>query len=238
TEPTPVIVLSSGSLEPGQQATISLNVTAFPRELNDPMNLLTVTFVPSTSGAPMDPAVQFATGGRQVSFVIRANATTAEFQGLSGPLGFQAGTVAGTLTFRMTFRNKAGQIKTATAIANVARRPPTVTRVAATKNTDGFETAITLHSSPREVATLRLHFNLAQQVRMSCGNIPGCTVFGTIVTFNVSSLFSDWYAGNNDHGTLAMIRIPFLLDSSIKGTVLISTSNAMGSSNVMTLQLP
>jgi uncharacterized repeat protein (TIGR01451 family) len=97
--PTPNLVFSPSTLEAGQQATVGLTLASpFPRDVT---GTLTLSFSPDAAIPADDPAIQFASGGRQAAFTIAANALQARFSGnaAEGPIGFQTGTVAGTLGF-------------------------------------------------------------------------------------------------------------------------------------------
>jgi hypothetical protein len=66
-------------------------------------------------------------------------------------VGFQAGTVAGSITFTVTHRTKLGKILTSTTVVNVDPRPPTISAVVPVKQPSGFDTAITMFSSTRKL---------------------------------------------------------------------------------------
>src|SRR5678815_203501 len=238
-EPRPTIVVSNGTLDPGQQGTISLVLSSpFPHEYNDPLNdVVTISFLPSTAGTPTDSALQFATGGQRVSYSVKANSLTGDFQGVAGPMGFQAGTVAGSITFTLTHRTKTGKILTSTANVNVNKRPPTITTIAPTKLSTGFDTAITMFSSTREVSTLTFRF--PSGVQLACGTVQGCSTSTAGITFNVVSLFNEWYANNTNYGTLALLRIPFNVQGgTLSGNVSVTLTNTQGTSNTMNFNIP
>jgi hypothetical protein len=66
-----------------------------------------MTFTPSVANVSDDPAVVFtATNGRQLQIDVANGATAGKYSGQTA-LTFQTGTTAGTLTFTLTFPNKA-----------------------------------------------------------------------------------------------------------------------------------
>ena len=68
---------------------------------------LAMTFAPSVAGITDDPAVCFlATSGRQLQVTVAAGSQAATYDSQSAMM-FQTGTTAGTLTFTLTFPNKA-----------------------------------------------------------------------------------------------------------------------------------
>jgi hypothetical protein len=239
-EPPINIKHNSQSLEPGQQGTVSLFLSStFPHDIVDELSVMQMSFIPTTPGTPMDPAAQFATGGQKVSFIIKANTLVAEFQGVPGPLGFQTGTVAGSLMFTYTHKPRGGAIKNHGPYAvSVASRPPRITAVTASKILSGFDAAITMQSSTKNVSSLSFRFNTLRQIQLGCGGLQGCSVSGQTITFTVTSIFNTWYAGNTDYGSLATIRVPFNIDGTISGTVSVSLTNNLGMSNSMDFTIP
>src|SRR5262249_29079869 len=106
--PSPSFVFEPYPLIPGQQARIAVTMaTPFPREVTGEV---TLTFISNAVIPVDDPAIQFSTGGRTVTFTIPANSTEARFASASdpAPLAFQTGTVAGTLKFSGSFTAAAG----------------------------------------------------------------------------------------------------------------------------------
>jgi hypothetical protein len=228
------------SVLPGQQATLGLvRSNTFPHDIVCTLNSVSFTFSPKTPGVPMDPAVQFATGGQQVNYIFRANSLQAEFQGIPGPIPFQVGTVAGFLTFSGTFQ--AGNGSTITIqpqTVQVQAVKPTITKLTTEPMEGGLVAAITMFSSPREVRALSFRFNTPEPVQINCGGTPGCVAFGPSVSFNVSNAFNIWYANNTGYGTLATIRVPITLNGVQGGTVSVTLRNDEGESDAMSFNLP
>jgi hypothetical protein len=237
--PEPDVFLSSQSLQAGQQATVSLTMRSpFPHDVVDSQNTMELTFIPAVPGTPMDPAVQFATGGQKVPYLFRANTLTAEVQGLTGPLGFQTGTVAGTLRLTVTFKLKTGQLRTRTYAATVAAGSPVITAATAATIPSGFESVITMFASTKDVSSLTFRFNTSTSIQLACGGVSGCSAAGSTITFNVASLFNAWYAGNTGYGSLAIVRVPFNIQGSLSGTVTVTLRNGLGTSNSTNFTIP
>jgi hypothetical protein len=235
----PQISVSKGTLQPGEQASISLKLQfLFPRDVIDDQNTLTMTFTPSVSGTPADPAAQFATGGRTVAYSFKPNTFNADFPGAVGSIGFQPGTVAGTWAFKLTFRPKSGVIQTATLNVTVASSVPSMKTLTSVKTTTGFEAGFTLISSTREVRTLSIQFHTPTPIKLSCGGITGCTAGVSILTFDVASMFSTWYANNPAYGTVATLRVPFSIQGTISGSVTMWLTNSVGISSSSTFNIP
>ena len=88
-----------------KQAHLSVN---FPTAATiSAIGTLTMTFTPSVANMSNDPAVVFtATNGRQLQIEVANGGTVGTYSSQTA-LTFQTGTTAGTLTFTLTFPNKA-----------------------------------------------------------------------------------------------------------------------------------
>jgi hypothetical protein len=92
---------------PAQQPRVGVDLTAATAV---PLTgQLVLTFTPTADVPSDDPAVQFATGGRSVSFTVPANSTRSDFGG-SPDVAFSTGTVAGTLRLVVTLRNGSADV--------------------------------------------------------------------------------------------------------------------------------
>ena len=228
-------------LTPGQQASVQLSLTApFSRDIT---GMLSLAFVPSAVIPLDDPAIQLATGGRQLAFTFPANSTQARFAGQfqPSPVGFQPGTVAGTLSFGGTITVGFIQ-KTFTASNGTRTIVPAPPQIRATKTTQqpaGFAATITLMSVTREVIDLTLTFNTSPPIKLTCGGLAGCTASGSTITFNVKQIFDGWYASDTTFGSLSTLTLPFTIQGgTVRGTVNITLRNTMGFSNMMGFNLP
>jgi hypothetical protein len=222
----------------GNQATVDLTLpTSFPYDVT---GTLTLAFSSNAAIPADDPAIQFASGGRSVTFTIPANTHGAHFSGNSetGPIGFQAGTVAGTLSFNGTLQT--GVIETAFSTTRIIPpQPPTIHSVEReSSNGTGLAMAINLSSTPREVTFLELMFATTPAVRLSCGAIAGCVALGNSLTLNVISLFRDWFLADSVYGSASTLRVPLSIQGRVRGTVTVSLRNSLGLSNGVSLTLP
>jgi len=234
--PAPIFQFSPTSLVAGQQGTVGITLpAAFPFDVT---GTLTLSVLPSAVVQVDDPAVQFATGGREVAFTIPANSLQPQFASLSkvGPIGFQAGTVAASLRFSVTLH--AGTIDAVNSTSmTVPPQAPSIQKIN-TDTHDGFAAVMTLISSTREVTQLLLTFNTTALIRLSCGSAVGCTASGSTLTFDVRSLFDTWFAGDNTFGSLTTLRIPLSIPDTVHGSVAVRLLNSRGISGAKSFPLP
>jgi hypothetical protein len=189
----------------------------------------------SNAAIPVDdPAIQFFWGGREVEVFVPANTVRALFPGFAAPwepLMFQAGTVAGTLTFNGAVQTGAVQT-TFSTVKTIPRQAPAINAV----RLDGSTVVITLMSALREVTQLRLRFETTPAVRLNCGT--GCSVSGNELTFDVKPLFDAWYGGDSVFGSLSNLRLPLSIQGAVSGTVFVTLGNSLALSNSMSFPLP
>jgi hypothetical protein len=191
-----------------------------------------------------DPAIQFASGGRQTTFSIPANTLEAHFDGNTnpGPIGFQAGTVAGTLTFSGTLQ--AGTVQTTIAPSSglasrltLSRQRPVIQSLE-TSTQNGFTVSINLFSTTREISQFSLTFSTTTPVTLSCGSVSGCSASGPTLTFEAKSMFDSWFNSNTAFGSLSTLHLPLAISGNVHGTVLIRLQNSMGVSTPSPFALP
>jgi hypothetical protein len=232
--PVPAFTFFPSVLAPGQQAILAVTIPSpFPHDITGSVSLAFA----SNAVVPLDdPAVQFATGGRSVSFTIPANATQARFGSATsvGPVGFQAGTVAGSLSFSGTYAAGTVQGAIPDAGKSVPLQPPVIREL----TRDGGGVSILLYSTTREVTELSMTFNTSPQVRLSCGGTPRCSVSGNTVVFNIEALFAAWFQNDTMHGGLGLLRVPFAIQGEIGGSVVVSLKNSRGHSQPAVFSLP
>jgi hypothetical protein len=176
-----------------------------------------------------DPAVQFATGGRTVTFTVPANSTKSDFSGGAPDVAFSTGTVAGTLRFVVILRNGSADVTPTSPdpnrTATVERRAPVITSVAvASRTTSGFEIVVVGYSTPRSLSQAVFRFSPR----------AGSNVQNGDVTVNVTSQFTTWYesAESRQFGSQFRLRIPFTVQGDVNaiGSVSVTLTNAAGSS--------
>jgi uncharacterized repeat protein (TIGR01451 family) len=240
--PAPIFAINPSPIRAGSQATLGLTLsTAFPHEVTGEV---TMGFS-SNAAIPLDdPAIQFASGGRQITFVIPANAQHARFEGNStpGPVGFQAGTVSGALSFSGTLQ--AGTVHTtfspSSSVASsltIPRQAPLIQNVETTTQ-NGFGVVINLWSTMREVTQMSLTFSTNSAVTLNCGSVPGCSVSGPAMTFDVRSLFDAWFSSDTKFGSLTTLHLPFSISGTVHGTVAVRLGNSLGFSKPASFPLP
>jgi uncharacterized repeat protein (TIGR01451 family) len=240
--PVPIFTVNPSPLSAGSQATLGITLSmAFP---HDVFGFLTLGFS-SNSAIPLDdPAIQFASGGRQTSFIIPANTLQAHFDGSSSPnaVGFQAGTVSGALSISGIFF--AGIVQTTispsssmAANLTIPRQAPLIQNVE-TSNQNGFAVLIHLLSTSREVTGLILTFNTNPVVTLNCGSVSGCSASGSSMTFDVRSLFNAWFSSDSVFGSLSTLHLPFSISGTVHGSVTVRLQNSIGTSAAKSFPLP
>jgi hypothetical protein len=240
--PSPTFVFSPSTLVAGQQATVELTLASpFPHNVT---GTLALSFSSNAAIPADDPAIQFASGGRQAAFTIAANSLQARFNvnAAEGPIGFQPGTIAGTLGF--TGALQAGTVQTTFSPPSsvltgltIPLAAPSIQSVQ-TNTQNGFVAVVNLLSTMREVTQLSLTFNTTTAVRLSCASVTGCSVSGMTITFDVKGLFDSWFNSTSSFGSLSTLRLPLSFQGTIHGTVSVTLRNTQGISNSASFALP
>jgi hypothetical protein len=200
-------------VEPLQQPAFGLTIaTPYPAALN---GTLTLTV---DSEAPADPAVQFVTGGRTVSFTIPANTTQAVFLGNAREIRLQTGTVAGTISLTPSFALPGGFDITPENLLShritVAAGPPKLISVSAVNRTaSGFVLAIAGFTTTRSLTALEITITPA----------PGFNIPTTRFTLNIEDPARLWFGSSQSQafGGQFLISIPFSLRSERQNVPLI-----------------
>jgi hypothetical protein len=227
---TPSVVFSGpSSASSGQQPSVTFQlVNPYPFPLT---GAITLTFVPSSSSAPDDPAVQFATGGRTLPLSIAANSTT------TPAVQLQTGTVAGTVTVTLALTSNGVDVTPTTiapvviviapAVPNLTAGSPTLTRSGQT-----LTLALTGFSNTREITKAIFHFT---PIAGALLNNPDITLDSS-----VAAAFQTWFssAPSATYGSQFLYTQPFTLDvdaGQVKG-VTVTLVNTIGSSTSITIQ--
>jgi len=219
---TPTIGGVNDTEPPAQQPTISLELAeSYPLALT---GTITLTFAPAPGNVD-DPAIQFAGGGRTVSFSVAQGDTTAVFP--SANSGFSTGTVAGTITLTMSFQ-AGGQDVTPqpapTRVIQIPAQAPVITRVTATPGASGIEVDVTGFSNTREMVSATFQFQAAS----------GTTLQGSQVTITADQLFATWYsdANSDQYGSQFTYAQSFTLSGNTSGIagVSVTLTNKQGTS--------
>ena len=229
-DPTIVATLTlslqfDSALNPGVQTKLGLTLpAAFPTDVT---GVLRVGFASNAVIEADDPAIQFATGGREVSFTIPANTTEARFvSNAQVGVGFQPGTVAGTLTFNGSIHSGSAGAEFSTT-RTIARQPP-LFRTVRTSTGGEFAAFITVISTTREISRLTIFFNTTPPVKPSCGEIVNCTVSGNTLGFDVKPLFDAWFTEHPAMGGISTLRLPLAIQGAVRGTVGVTLRNSAG----------
>ena len=215
-----------GSASPAQQPTLNLEfLQGYPLPVQV---TLTLTVQPPTTGGPIDPAVQFSTGGTTLTFALPANSTTIP------AIQVQTGTLAATITVTLTLES-GGLDVTPSGLQPVVIVVPAVAPVISSATlTTSADTPKTLtvtiqgYSSTREVSSAVFTFV----------PIAGATIDGSPVTVDVSSDFSSWFSQetSDQYGSAFTFTQTFNLssDSSTVASVSVTLTNSVGTSNSVT----
>jgi hypothetical protein len=122
-----------------------------------------------------DPATEFSSGSRTVTFTIPANATTAVF---SNPISLLTGTVAGTITLTANVDNGPSDVPVASS--SVQPTAPQMTNITAVRTGAGFDVQILGYASARRVTSAVFTFDLQNGTKTSLSG-------------NVDANFAAWY---------------------------------------------
>jgi hypothetical protein len=227
--PVPALSISGAAdvVMPAQQPTIGLSLAD-----NYPIGLdgqITLTFTPDADESSDDPAVQFATGGRVVSFTIPANSQDALFPNSTSSVAFQTGTVSGTIKMTVSLHSEGNDITPAPApnrTFTVNKTAPVISRLSiGSKSTSGFEIELVGFSTPRSLT----------QVVFSFTPKSGSTLGATSFTMPLGSPSASWFqsATSKDFGSQFRLVIPFTVQGDVNAIQSVSAtlSNAEGASD-------
>jgi hypothetical protein len=177
-----------------------------------------------TSGGPVDPAVQFATGGSTFSFALPANSTT------TPTIQLQTGTLPATITVTLTIESGGQDLTPAGLAPVVIKVPPTapvITSVALTHSGSILTVTVQGYSSPQDMTSAVFKFTAA----------PGATLDTPELTVDVSTDFSGWYtqAVSTQYGSAFTYTQTFDVHGNTAsiGSVTVKLTNSVGSSNTM-----
>ncbi len=215
----------SGTTAPLTQPTVGLKLAApYPVAL-----VGTLTLAPGAGNLPSDPAVQFATGGRTISFRIPANTTDAIFGTQGTQLGLQTGTVAGTVILTPSFATLAGNVDLTPASPTslqftVGAAAPTLLSVQVlSPGANGFILQVTGFSTTRTLTSLNIQFTTA----------PGFNMPTSQFTIDMKAIAATWFQSTSSltFGGQFRVSIPFTFQvppgvSVLSGITAVSTTAA------------
>jgi hypothetical protein len=232
----------AGTVAPFQQPSVGLTL-ADPY----PVALTGVLTLNDTSDTfPMDPAVQFVTGGRSLPFTIPANSTQAVFPNGVSQVRLQTGTVAANLTLTPSFATQVGgidltpQSPTVLQMQIVQSAPQLIAVSLNSLSSNGFVLAITGFSTARSLSNVQLSFTV----------VPPYQLPNLKATLDVSQQATTWFTNpvSSSYGGQFTIFLPLNVSTSppsttipvptnILQTVSVAVANPQGPSNSITLQL-
>jgi len=213
-------------LPPGTQTNITVRL---PEPYPVPISgTLTLIFEPNAVNNSDDPAVQFSSGGRTVTFTIPAGQTAATFA--VDPLRLLSGTVAGTIRIRLT-TNPAPATPIPDVVVPISRSVPVITSGTAQTAAASFTLTILGYSNTREIssATFRLT------------PVAGAPLETVDVPVPVASAFTSWYqsGASQPFGGQFRMTVPFNVTGSVADieSVTVTVTNSVGVSQPFTVRL-
>ncbi len=243
TQPPPLPAYSisgpSGGASPMTQPPIGLTLSSvYPVAIS---GMLTMTV---TGTLPSDPAVQFATGGQTVAFVIPANQNNAMFASVGSQIGIQTGTVSSTVTLTPSFETQAGSINITptsppTLQFSVGSAAPTLIALQVSDITaTGLTIQITGFATTRSVTSASVQFTPA----------AGFTMATTQSNIDLSQASTLWFqsAASQAYGGQFTTSIPFTFQVKLPAgetignaisSVAVTVSNSVGASNSLSASL-
>lgn len=198
--PTLTFTGVSSTANSAQQITFGLTLsTAYPRAIT---GSVTLTFQPNAKASADDPAIQFASGGRSVTFTVPPNTTQAVFS--ATPVAFQTGTVAGTITLAVTSDLSGGSFQQTVTIAPAA---PVIQSATVVPNSSGFSVQVSGFSNSRDLTSASFHFTATS----------GQVVQTSDLTVPLSTAANQWYSGSASQpfGGQYQIVVPFTLQKGV-----------------------
>lgn len=226
------------SIQPFQQPAIGLTL-ASPYGM-DVTGTLTLT-MESSSGAG-DPSVQFASGGRVVSFTIPAGATKAVFPNGSNQIKYQSGSVAGTIVFTPTFGTEGGLNLTPDNPWTLrSTLPPAAPQLAGAgvdnRTATGFTLSLVGSTTTRALTKAKFSFKGKSGFNFTQTEFELDLTAASLLWFNSS--------GSVQYGGQFVMQVPFSFSSSNTSSdapppiqaiesLTVTLSNALGASNQLT----
>jgi hypothetical protein len=169
----------------------------------------------------------FSNGQRTATFTIAQGATNALFK--PDPLGLQTGTVAGTITIvTRLFSNGVDVTPTPppTRVLRIAPGPPVISSVSLVRSAQGLQIVVTGYATTRQVSSASVTFVPASGANLQTAQF----------SVPVESHFVSWYtsAASAPFGSQFTLTLPFNGDASAVGSVQVSLTNSLGTSNSVT----
>jgi len=232
TLPSYTITGPSGSASPLTQSNISLTLSSgYSLDLTGTLTITTE----GTFGT--DASVQFATGGRTVSFTIPAKSTSANFAGQGTEIPVQTGTVAESVTLTPAFTTAGGVSVTPSSPTTLqfsipSSAPVLLSAQATGQSSNSFNLVVIGYSTTRSLTSLNVTFTPA----------AGFNIGTSQLTVDLSQVSSGWFQGSGSaaFGGQFSVTMPFTLTGPTKtgqtllqslASVAATVSNGTGTSN-------
>jgi hypothetical protein len=216
--PVSLSLSTPSSVGPAQQPTVGFVLNnSYPLPMD---GTVTLTFAPNAAVPDDDPAIQFATGGRTLTFSLPANSTALP------ALNIQTGTVAGTITIAVTLNADGVDVTPpgSTATIVIPRAAPVITSVSLVRGASSVQLNVVGYATSREVIQGVFQFT------PSANN----TFTSPTITVPLSTPFATWYqsAPGASFGSQFTLSQPFTLggDSDAVASVTVTLQNAAGTS--------
>jgi hypothetical protein len=223
----------TGNVDPQSQPSIGLKLSSpYPIAVS---GVLTMSI---STDLVVDPATQFASGGRTVQFVIPANSTDAVFAGGGTQIRLQPGTVASTITLIPSFSTQAGGVDlTPNSLPvlqfTVASAAPVLIAGQATNVTaNSFTLVVTGFSTTRSLTALNVQFTPAAGF-----NVPQAQF-----TIDLHQPSTVWFQSGNSRsfGGQFVVNAPFSFQGTVPAgqsvlqsisSLIVTATNSSGVSN-------
>jgi hypothetical protein len=229
----PGLVVSgvSDTVDPAQQPVVELTLPSpYPSPISGQM---TLAFSPNAEVPSDDPAIQFSTGGRTVNFSIPANETRATFSNNATSVGFQTGTVAGTITLSIVAQTEGITLNPPPPghTMTLGRVAPVITLLnISSRSASGFELAITGYSTSRALRQVTFLFTPA----------AGRNLQTSTVTLDLAPAATTWFQSETaaPFGGQFRLIMPFTVQGDVNaiGSVSVTLTNAEGTSQAVSVQ--
>jgi hypothetical protein len=224
-----ITIMVQPSPAPTQPLEVGLQLSAAaPVALQGTLSLSFRALAPGLPAGYSDPALQFASGGRTLDFVIPAGVTSIALQNRA----IQQGTVAGDITVSLlNLRTGTADVTPQTAPSRTIPLPilpPVITpnSVRLSNNSaGGIDVEFTAYSTPRDLVEARYTFEV----------VSGTQVIGSAtVPVDASTAGTAWYGSgpSQSYGSLFRMRMRFTVDGDPNSiaSVTVTLSNSAGTS--------
>ena len=223
--PAPATTLSGlpATSNPGDQPTVTITLAnGYPL----PIQVTATLSITPNPGNSTD--LMFSNGLRTTQITIPANTTQVT-------LGFQTGTLPGTIQLALTLNAASVDITPAVqpvATTKIAAAAPVIHSVAVATTSTGLQITIIGTSTTLDMKTAAFHFTAA----------AGATLQTTDISVDVSSLFTAWYQNPASlaTGSQFTLTVPFTVggNTSTIASVTVTLTNSVGASAPVSANVP